>query len=77
MLTVMQKRYRRLSGDERSSEAKRLAELYGRGRSIRELAAEGDHSIGRVRALLIEAGVTFRPRGGRPQATQVSIKPDS
>jgi hypothetical protein len=73
----MVKRFRRLTGDERSAESKRLAKLYAQGKSIRELAGASEHSIGRVRSLLIEAGVTFRPRGGRSQAPAQSSKPDA
>jgi len=64
----MVKRFRRLTGDARTIEASRLAKLYGQGRSIREISAASEHSIGRVRSLLLEAGVTFRPRGGRSRS---------
>ena len=56
---------RRLGGSERADVARQLlAEYYG-GASIRTLAARHGISIGRVRTLLVEAGVAFRPRGGR------------
>ena len=64
-MVVMVERHRRLKGAERTAESKRLATLYAQGRSIREIARETESSIGRVRNLLIEAGVEFRPRGGR------------
>lgn len=54
----------RLSGEDRIAVGKDLAILYDRGRSIREIAADTGRSFGVVRALLLEAGVTLRPRGG-------------
>jgi hypothetical protein len=64
----MVERFRRLTGDERSAESKRVAKLYKQGKSIREISRASEHSIGRVRSLLVEAGVAFRPRGGRSQS---------
>ena len=43
-----------------------LRRRYEHGASIQELAEENDSSYGSVRRVLLRAGVTFRPRGGRP-----------
>jgi hypothetical protein len=43
-----------------------LRARYENGASIQELADELDSSYGSVRRVLVRAGVTFRPRGGRP-----------
>src|SRR3954447_25426105 len=48
----------------RKHEAAALADRYLYGATIRELAEQTGRSYGMVRSLLIEAGVTFRPRGG-------------
>ena len=65
-------RGKRLPDSERSDVAAELLRRYNGGKSIRELCAETGYSIGRVRRLLEEAGVTFRRRGGatRRQARQ-------
>jgi Helix-turn-helix domain len=55
----------RISGAERDKLAKRLLTEYQAGKSIRQICAETGYSIGRVRRLLIDAGVEFRGRGGR------------
>jgi hypothetical protein len=55
----------RIKGPQRTEVARELLRRYESGRSIRELCAESGYSIGRVRGLLKEAGVTFRQRGGR------------
>lgn len=54
----------RIQGPERARLAKQLAQEYEGGRSIRELGAKYGLSIGVVRRLLTERGVTFRGRGG-------------
>jgi Helix-turn-helix domain len=55
---------RRIQGQERARLAKQLAKEYERGQSIRQLSGQHDLSIGTVRRLLLEQGVTFRARGG-------------
>jgi len=40
---------------------------YGRGDSIRKIAAETGRSYGNVHRILVDANVTLRPRGGTPQ----------
>lgn len=55
----------RIPGEQRQLLAAQLAGRYNAGASIRELCAETGYSIGRVRGLLIIAGVTFRDRGGQ------------
>ena len=57
-------RHKRLSADERDSLGGRLEESYKQGRSLAELADEHGTSAGRVRLILLERGVTLRPRGG-------------
>jgi len=59
------KRNHRLTGSERERISSLLAREYAKGKSIRDLSTEAGYSIDRVRALLLEAGVEFRPRGGR------------
>lgn len=69
----------RLSAQERRRAAAELAEQYAAGRSIRQLSAASGYSIGRVRRLLADAGVTLRPRGGsnRKAADQRTAEPSS
>jgi transposase len=55
----------RITGPQRAEVGRELLRRYQAGRSIRELCAETGYSIGRVRQLLQEAGVTYRRRGGR------------
>lgn len=57
-------RGKRLTGPERASMAALLAKEYEAGESIRQLAVKHGTSIGRTRNLLVEAGVSFRTRGG-------------
>jgi helix-turn-helix protein len=59
----------RISGAERDKLGKRLLTEYQAGKSIRQICAETGYSIGRVRRLLIDAGVEFRGRGGRRRNT--------
>jgi hypothetical protein len=57
-------RGKRLRDAERAETAAELLRRYNSGQSIRDICAETGYSIGRVRRLLEEAGVEFRPRGG-------------
>jgi transposase len=57
-------RNRVLTGDERKAIAARVAPRYEAGASIRAIARREGRSYKVVRLLLLEAGVTFRPRGG-------------
>jgi hypothetical protein len=60
----------RISGAERDKLGKRLLTEYQAGKSIRQICAETGYSIiGRVRRLLIDAGVEFHSRGGRRRNT--------
>ena len=54
----------RMPDAERKRVGEALLREYDKGRSIREICAETGYSIGRVRRLLIDAGVQFRGRGG-------------
>ena len=60
---------RRISAAERDKLGKRLLAEYQAGKSIRQICAATGYSIGRVRGLLIDAGVEFRGRGGRQRNT--------
>ncbi len=58
------RRGQRISGDERDCLRADLLRQYQSGRSIRQICDATGYSIGRIRRLLIEAGVEFRGRGG-------------
>jgi N6-adenosine-specific RNA methylase IME4 len=55
--------HERLTPDAQEELGKKLRAEYERGTSIRELAAQTDYSIARVRTLLTNAGTTFRKPG--------------
>jgi hypothetical protein len=57
-------RNQRVTGTERTKLGNELLKRYQKGASIREICAETGYSIGRVRRLLVDAGVEFRGRGG-------------
>lgn len=59
------RRNQRLPDNERLKVGAELLKRYDAGRSVREICAETGYSIGRVRRLLQDVGVTFRARGGR------------
>jgi DNA-directed RNA polymerase specialized sigma24 family protein len=59
------RRGQRLPDDQRAKIGAELLKRYESGRSVRQICAETGYSIGRVRRLLEDAGVTFRSRGGR------------
>ncbi|MEV6833544.1 helix-turn-helix domain-containing protein [Streptomyces sp. NPDC051133] len=56
-------RHPAVTGAERRAVAEDLAELYRAGSSIRGIAARTGRSYGCVHQLLLDAGVTLRPRG--------------
>lgn len=56
---------KQLRGTTRAETARRAADLYGQGCTIRSVAAQIGRSYGCTRALLLEAGVRLRERGGR------------
>ncbi|HZZ49060.1 MAG TPA: helix-turn-helix domain-containing protein [Pseudonocardia sp.] len=58
------RRGQRLAENQRNKIGAELLRRYEQGRSVREICTETGYSIGRVRRLLQDAGVTFRPRGG-------------
>jgi hypothetical protein len=58
------RRGQRLPENQRGKIGTELLRRYEQGRSVREICAETGYSIGRVRRLLQDAGVTFRARGG-------------
>ena len=57
-------RGQRLPDAEKRRIGTQLLREYESGKSIRQLCAETGYSIGRVRRLLADVGVTFRGRGG-------------
>ena len=57
-------RNQRVTGSERTKLSNELLKRYQKGQSIREICSETGYSIGRVRRLLVDAGVEFRGRGG-------------
>jgi len=50
----------------------KLRALYQSGRSVRQLSDDTGYSIQRIRALLIAAGTSMRPRGRASQTSQVA-----
>ena len=58
------RRGQRLPENQRGKIGTELLRRYEQGRSVREICTETGYSIGRVRRLLQDAGVTFRARGG-------------
>ena len=59
---------KRISGDFRSEVAQSFVDRYLAGESIRAIATDSGRSYGFVQGLLKDAGVEFRPRGGRHRA---------
>jgi len=53
-----------LTPAERERAGAILAARYQQGHSVRRLSADTGYSFGRVRGLLLAAGVTLRGRGG-------------
>ncbi|MEU3507624.1 helix-turn-helix domain-containing protein [Streptomyces longwoodensis] len=64
MTTLELPRGAQLRGLDRAKAAERAAELYVQGCTIRSVAAQLGRSYGCARALLLEAGVQLRPKGG-------------
>jgi Helix-turn-helix domain len=54
----------RITGAARTKLAAELTRAYGKGKSIRELAASHGRSYGFVHRVLSESGVPLRGRGG-------------
>ncbi len=69
------RRGQRLSGPERAQLGAELLARYRGGESIREICASTGYSIGRVRRLLLHAGVEFRGRGGARVRRSVPNQP--
>jgi hypothetical protein len=51
-------------GRDRAALARYLVERYAAGESLMGLSADTGRSFGHVRKLLLDSGVTLRPRGG-------------
>lgn len=67
-------KHRKITGKERGVLRMRLSSDYRRGATIRELAIQTGRSYASVRTLLIEAGVTLRPRGGVSHASALRVR---
>ena len=52
-----------LTGKNRVTARKEAARMYRQGASIREIAEATGRAYGGVYQILVESGVTFRPRG--------------
>ncbi len=61
---------KRVSGEQRHEVQQSFVERYQAGESIRSLAVDSGRSYGFVQALLKDAGVVFRTRGGSHRATR-------
>lgn len=55
---------KRVTGEARAKLIKDLSAKYDKGATIRVLHEETGRSFGAIQRLLIEGGVTMRPRGG-------------
>jgi hypothetical protein len=53
-----------LKGEDRQTACQHAATLYAQGCTIRSIAVQMGRSYGGTRALLLEAGITLRTRGG-------------
>ena len=63
-MTTTLKRYANITGTERAQVTKMIQQRYGRGRSIRQIAASIGRSYGFVHRVLSESGTALRGRGG-------------
>lgn len=54
----------RVVGERRSALGAQMARLYDGGASVKDVAARTGRSYGAAHRMLLEAGVTMRPRGG-------------
>jgi hypothetical protein len=61
---MTRQRARYLKGTERTAAAREAAHLYAQGCTIRSIAEQIGRSYGGARALLVEAKVQLRGRGG-------------
>ena len=64
-----------MSDAERAAVGQDLLRRYEAGASIREICRETGYSIGRVRRLLEDAGVTYRRRGGANRSRERPAAP--
>lgn len=64
----------RLTGADRARVRSEAAARHEAGASIRVLAESADRSYGFMRALLLEAGVTLRSRGGPSPAQRAALE---
>lgn len=62
---------------DRTAVGQDLLHRYESGNSIREICRETGYSIGRVRRLLEDAGVTYRRRGGANRSIRRVENPES
>lgn len=61
--------HQRVTGEFRAALGAQLRKRYEAGASIRTIRDETGYSLGRVRGLLLDAGVEFRGRGGANRRT--------
>ncbi len=62
-----------MSEKERKANVDYCVAAYADGASIQDLADTIGRSYGTVHKLLVDAGVTLRPRGGRQGVTAVTV----
>lgn len=60
----------RVTGKQRAALTAKIKRQYVKGEGIRALAADYGRSYGFIHALLVEAEVAIRPRGGRNRTTK-------
>lgn len=70
MLTPVVSPHARMSKASEDRMARDFGARYAAGASVRALAEETGYSIARVRRLLALSGVTIRPRGATPRASE-------
>lgn len=62
-MSVIYKKHERVIGTRRERLVETVTQLYAGGMPIRQIAALVGRSYGSVHKLLLEGGVTLRPRG--------------
>lgn len=63
------KKWARVTGTDRERMKRAAKASYEKGHSVRQIAEETGRSYGAIHRLLLDAGVTFRPRGNHRRAT--------
>ena len=65
---------KRVEGKDRTAVRRDVVKAYKAGTSVRQISVQMGRSYGFVHALLEEAGVKFRPRGGKKAASKTKTK---